>query len=89
MEVQNQSRRISILYTLTPCEGIQKKLVVLLSNLHDAASHYYLLDLCHGEKEAVFGSYPVPYLGMRAKSFQKLWSPLGRSLRNLGSLSVS
>ena len=41
--------------------------------------------LCHGEKEAVFGSYPIPQLGMPAKSFQKLWSPLRLSLRNVGS----
>ncbi len=32
----------------------------------------YLLNLCHGEKEAVFASYPVSYLGMPAKSFQVL-----------------
>ena len=87
---QHQStKRTPIAYIPRARLGIRQASYAMQHRSQESAFVVFnFLILLHGEKEAVFGSYPAPYLGMPAKSFQKLWSPLGRSSRNPGNLLV-
>lgn len=52
-------------------------MVVELYKSSSSTKLRYFLNLFHGKKDAVFGSYPIPYLDVLAKSFySKSFGPL-------------